>query len=92
VAKSVESASNIPTPVVFLPFIASGFVPTESMWPGVRWFAEHQPFTPIIATLRGLLTGTPIGNDAVIALAWCVALTLAGYLWARAAFNRDPVR
>jgi ABC-2 type transport system permease protein len=56
----------------------------------VAWFAEHQPFTPIIETLRGLLTGTPIGNDAVVALAWCVALTLAGHLWARAAFNRDP--
>ena len=57
---------------------------------GAAWFAEHQPFTPIIETLRGLLTGTPIGNDAVVALGWCVALTLAGYLWARAAFNRDP--
>ncbi len=90
VARSVESASNLPTPVVLLPLIGSGFVPTESMPAGVRWCAENQPFTPIIETLRGLLTGTPIGNDAVVALAWCVALTLAGYLWARAAFNRDP--
>jgi ABC-2 type transport system permease protein len=90
VAKSVESASNLPTPFVFLPFLGSGFVPTESMPAGVRWFAENQPFTPIIETLRGLLTGTPIGNDAVIALAWGVALTLAGYLGARAAFRRDP--
>jgi ABC-2 type transport system permease protein len=89
-AKSVEAASNLPTPVVLLPLISSGFVPTESMPAGVAWFAEHQPFTPIIETLRGLLTGTPIGNDAVVALAWCVALTVAGYLWARAAFNRDP--
>jgi ABC-2 type transport system permease protein len=89
-AKSVEAASNLPTPVVLLPLISSGFVPTESMPAGVAWFAEHQPFTPIIETLRGLLTGTPIGNDAVVALAWCLALTLAGYLWARAAFNRDP--
>jgi ABC-2 type transport system permease protein len=90
VARSVESASNLPTPFVFLPFLGSGFVPTESMPAGVRWFAENQPFTPIIETLRGLLTGTPIGNDAVIALAWGVALTLAGYLGARAAFRRDP--
>jgi ABC-2 type transport system permease protein len=89
-AKSVESASNLPTPVVLLPLISSGFVPPESMPAGVAWFAEHQPFTPIIETLRGLMTGTPIGNNAVIALAWCVALTLAGYLWARSAFNRDP--
>jgi ABC-2 type transport system permease protein len=89
-AKSVEAASNLPTPVVLLPLISSGFVPPESMPAGVRWFAEHQPFTPIIETLRGLLTGTPIGNDAVVALAWCVVLTLAGYLWARSAFSRDP--
>jgi ABC-2 type transport system permease protein len=89
-AKSVESASNLPTPVVLLPLLGSGFVPTESMPAGVRWFAENQPFTPIIDTVRGLLTGTPIGNDAVVALTWCVALTLAGYLWSRAAFNRNP--
>jgi ABC-2 type transport system permease protein len=57
---------------------------------GVRWFAEHQPFTPIIETLRGLLLGTPIGNNAIIALAWCVGIGLVGYLWARALFNRDP--
>jgi hypothetical protein len=82
-AKSVEAASNLPTPVVLLPLISSGFVPTESMPAGMAWFAEQQPFTPIIETLRGLLTGTPIGNDAVVALAWCVVLTLAGYLWAR---------
>jgi ABC-2 type transport system permease protein len=56
----------------------------------VRWFAEHQPFTPIIETLRGLLLGTPIGNNASIALAWCVGIALVGYLWARALFNRDP--
>jgi ABC-2 type transport system permease protein len=89
-ARSVEAASNLPTPVVLLPLISSGFVPTASMPAGVAWFAEHQPFTPIIQTLRGLLTGTPIGNDAVVALAWCVVLALAGYLWARSAFHRDP--
>ena len=89
-ARSVEAASNLPTPVVLLPLISSGFVPPASMPAGVRWFAEHQPFSPIIETLRGLLTGTPIGNDAVSALAWCVGLTLVGYLWARAGFNRDP--
>jgi ABC-2 type transport system permease protein len=58
----------------------------------VRWFAENEPFTPIIDTLRGLLMGTPIGSSAMIAVAWCVGLALAGYLWAQALFNRDPVR
>ncbi|MEZ0071529.1 hypothetical protein ABH927_000861 [Planotetraspora sp. GP83] len=47
----------------------------------VRWFAEYQPFTPLIETLPGLLMGTPIGNSGIIALAWCAGLTLAGYLW-----------
>jgi ABC-2 type transport system permease protein len=59
---------------------------------GVRWFAEYQPFTPVIDTLRGLLLGTPIGNSAVLAVAWCVGLTLVGFLWARAVYNRDPVK
>jgi len=58
----------------------------------VRWFAESEPFTPIIDTLRGLLTGTPIGDSAMIAVAWCAGLAPAGYLWARALFSRDPVR
>ena len=54
----------------------------------MRGFAENQPFTPIIETLRGLLMGTRIGNSAMLAVGWCVVLALAGYLWARAAFNR----
>ena len=59
---------------------------------GVRWFAEYQPFTPVIDTLRGLLLGTPIGNSAVLAVAWCAGLTLVGYLWARVVYNRDLVK
>ena len=92
VTKSVETASNLPLPLVFLPFLGSGFVPTDSMPVGLRWFAEYQPFTSITETLRGLLMGTPIGNSGVIAVAWCIGITLAGYLWSRALFNRDPVR
>jgi ABC-2 type transport system permease protein len=91
-SKTVEGASNLPTPLVFLPFLGSGFVPTDSMPTGLRWFAEYQPFTPIIETLRGLLLGTAIGNSAVIAIAWCAGITLVGYLWARKLYNRDPVR
>ena len=90
VSKTVETASNLPMPLILLPFLSSGFVPTESMPTALRWFAEYQPFTPIIETLRGLLMGTAIGNSAILAIAWCVGITLVCYLWARAAFNRDP--
>ncbi len=77
---------------LLLPFTSSAFVSPDSMPVGIRWFAEYQPFTPVIDTLRGLLLGTPIGNSAVLAVAWCAGLTLIGYLWARAIYNRDPVR
>jgi ABC-2 type transport system permease protein len=79
-------------PLVFLPFLGSGFVPTDSMPVWLRWFADYQPFTPWIETVRGLLVGTAIGDDAVIAIAWCAGITLVGYLWARKLYNRDPVR
>lgn len=92
VAKNVAAASNLPMPLTLLPFLGSGFVPTGSMPTGLRWFAEYQPFTPIIETLRGLLLGTPTGNNAYGAIAWCVGITLGGYLWARKLYNRDPVR
>jgi ABC-2 type transport system permease protein len=92
VTKTVEAASNLPTPLVFLPFLGSGFVPTESMPTGLRWFAEYQPFTPVIETVRGLLLGTAIGNSGVMAVAWCVGITLVAYLWARKLYGRDPIR
>jgi ABC-2 type transport system permease protein len=92
VTKTVEAASNLPQPLVFLPFLGSGFVPTDSMPTGLRWFAEYQPFTPMMDTVRGLLLGTAIGNSAVIALAWCAAIAVVGYLWSRRLYNRDPIR
>jgi ABC-2 type transport system permease protein len=67
---------------------AADLGPTESMPTALRWFAEYQPFTPFIETQRGLLLGTAIGNSA--AVAGCVGITLVSFLWARAAFNRDP--
>jgi ABC-2 type transport system permease protein len=92
VAKSVESASNLPTPLILLPFLGSGFVPTDSMPAGLSWFAEFQPFTPFGETLRGLLLGTPIGNSGLLTVAWCVAITLVCYLWAKRLYNRDPAQ
>ena len=89
VAKTVETASNYPQPLVFLPFLGSGFVPTDSMPAWLRAFAEHQPFTPFIETIRGLLMGTAIGTSAVVSVAWCAGIALASYLWARKLFNRQ---
>jgi ABC-2 type transport system permease protein len=92
VARNPESASNLPLPLQFLPFLGSAIVPTASMPAGLRWFAEYQPFTPIIETLRGLLMGTPVGHNGAIALAWCVGLTALGYGWAKSVFNRGARR
>jgi ABC-2 type transport system permease protein len=90
---SVEAASNWPTLLVFLPFLGSGFVPVESMPAGLRWFAQHQPFTPIMDTLRSLLGSAPVdAGTAWTAVAWCVAIAVASYLWARRLFNGTRVR
>ena len=91
-SKTVENASNLPMPLMFLPFLGSGFVPTSSMPGPLRWFAQHQPFTSMIETLRGLLLSRPIGHNAEIASAWCVAITAVSFVWAVAAYNRDPAR
>ncbi|GAB3957667.1 ABC transporter permease [Actinoallomurus acanthiterrae] len=83
-----EAASNAPMPLVFLPFLGSGFVPTDSMPTVLRWFAEYQPFTPIMQTVRGLLLGTPIGDNAAIATAWCAGIAAVSYLWAKKTYNK----
>jgi len=92
VSKSVETASNLPMFLLLLPFLGSGFVPTDSMPAGVRWFAEYQPFTPATETVRGLLTGTPIGNNAIITAGWCAGIALLSYLWARRLYSRHFAR
>jgi ABC-2 type transport system permease protein len=91
-AKSPEGASNLPLPIVLLPFLGSGFVPATSMSPGVRQFAEYQPFTPVTETLRGLLLGTHIGNEWILAVGWCVVLTVVGYVASRKLFDRRAER
>ena len=92
VSKSVETASNLPMFLIILPFLSSGFVPTSSMPDGLSWFAQNQPFTPVIETVRGLLLGTAIGNSGVLAVAWCVALSVVGYLWATRLYERNTTR
>jgi ABC-2 type transport system permease protein len=89
-AKTAEGTSGFTLLAQLLPFTSSAFVSPGQMSGSVRWFAAHQPFTPVIDTLRGLLTGTPDGGSTVVAaVAWCVGLALAGYLWARVQFRRD---
>ncbi|MET8040677.1 ABC transporter permease [Micromonospora sp. NPDC005215] len=87
-AKSPETAGLASVPLVMLPFFSSAIVPAEKMGPGLREFAEYQPFTPIIETLRGFLSGTPSAGDVIPALAWCVGIALVGYLWARSTFTK----
>jgi ABC-2 type transport system permease protein len=89
VARTVEEASNTPMPLILLPFLGSGFVPTDSMPAGLRQFADYQPFTPIIETLRALLTGAPAGGHLVPAVAWCAGIALIGYVWSRRLYNRE---
>ena len=89
-ARSVETASNLPMPLTLLPFLSSGFVPTGSLPAGLRQFAEYQPFTPIIETIRALLTGVPAeGGDVVAALAWSAGIALLGYVWAKRRYNQE---
>jgi ABC-2 type transport system permease protein len=87
-AGSVETASNTPMPLMLLPFLASGFVPTDSMPAGLRWFAEYQPFTPVIEAVRGLLMGTPTGGHVAAALGWSAAIGIGSYVWAVRRYNR----
>lgn len=78
-AKSVDGASAFSYPLVFLPFISSAFVPTDSMPGPVRWFAEHQPVTSIVDSIRALFAGRPLDADLWVALAWCVGILLAAF-------------
>jgi ABC-2 type transport system permease protein len=87
-AKSPETAGLSSVPLVLLPFFSSAIVPAEKMGPGVRQFAEYQPFTSIIEALRGLLNGAPSAGTVIVALAWCVGIALVGYLWASATFKK----
>ncbi len=91
-AKSVETASNTPMFLTLLPFLGSGFVPTDSMPTVLRWFADYQPFTPVIETLRALLAGTPVGTSGLLAVGWCLVITLVSYLWSLKLYNRDPAQ
>ncbi|WP_342435526.1 ABC transporter permease [Paenibacillus sp. FSL L8-0436] len=87
-AKSVDGAGAFSYPLIFLPFISSAFVPTESMPSAVRAFAENQPVTSIVEAIRALLSGQPVGNDIWVALAWCLGILIVAYLFAMRAYKR----
>jgi ABC-2 type transport system permease protein len=87
-AKTPESAGMATVPLILLPFLSSAIVPVAKMGAGVRQFAEYQPFTPVIETVRGLLTGAPSAGDAIAAFAWCAGIALVGYLWSLSTFKK----
>ena len=89
---SVETASNLPLILTILPMLGSGFVPTGSMPTWLQGFAQYQPFTPFIETVRGLLLGTPLGANPVLAVVWCVVIVVAGYAWSMVIYERKSVR
>ncbi|MDC7121531.1 ABC transporter permease [Cellulomonas fimi] len=87
-AKSVDGAAGFSYPLIFLPFISSAFVPTETMPGPVRWFAENQPVTSIVDSIQHLFAGEPVGSDLWVALGWCVGILVVAYLGAMAAYRR----
>lgn len=87
-AKTVDGASGFSYPLIFLPFISSAFVPTETMPGPVRWFAENQPVTSIVNTIRDLLAQQPVGTEIWVALAWCVGLLAVAFVLATAVYRR----
>jgi ABC-2 type transport system permease protein len=87
-ASTVEGAGAFSYPLIFLPFISSAFVPTDTMPGAVRVFAEHQPVTSIVNTIRDLLAQQPVGNDVWLAVGWCVGILLLAYGAAIATYHR----
>jgi ABC-2 type transport system permease protein len=87
-ARSVDGASAFSYPLILLPFLSSAFVPTDTMPAPVRWFAENQPVTSIVDSIRALFTGRPVGDELWIALAWCVGILVVAFVAATALYRR----
>ena len=87
-AKSVDGVSAFSYPIIFLPFVSSAFVPTRSMPGPVRAFAENQPVTSIVETIRALLSNQRVGNEIWVALAWCFGIMLVAYISAMRAYKK----
>ena len=87
-AKTPDGAGAFAYPIIFLPFISSAFVPTDTMPKAVRIFADNQPVTPIVEAIRNLLSNQPIGNDIWVALTWCLAITVVAYFFAMRLYKK----
>ena len=87
-AKTVEGAGAFAYPLIFLPFISSAFVPTDTMPGPVRAFAENQPVTSIVNTIRELFAGQPVSSDIWVALAWCLGILVVAYVFAMITYHR----
>jgi ABC-2 type transport system permease protein len=87
-AKTPDGAGAFSYPIIFLPFISSAFVPTDTMPSAVRAFAENQPVTPIVEAIRNILANRPVGNDIWVALAWCIAITVVAYIFAMRIYKK----
>jgi ABC-2 type transport system permease protein len=87
-AQSVDGAAGFSYPLIFLPFISSAFVPTDTMPSAVRFFAEHQPVTSIVNSIQDLFAQQPVGNDLWVALAWCLGILVLGYVFAIRSYRR----
>jgi len=91
-AGSAEAANGYGFILLFVPYISSAFVPLETLPEGLRWIAENQPLTPIIETIRGLLTGTPLGTEPLWALGWCAVILAIAVVWGAVMFGRKAGR
>jgi ABC-2 type transport system permease protein len=87
-AKTPDGAGAFSYPIIFLPFISSAFVPTDTMPKVVRAFAENQPVTPIVEAIRNLLANQAVGNDIWVALAWCIAIIVVAYFFAMRSYKK----
>jgi ABC-2 type transport system permease protein len=87
-AKTPDGAGAFAYPIIFLPFISSAFVPTDTMPSAVRAFAENQPVTPIVEAIRNLLANRPVGNNIWVALVWCIAIIVVAYIFAMRIYKK----
>lgn len=90
-AKSPDGATGFSYPLIFLPFLSSAFVPTDTMPAAVAAFAEHQPVTAIVDAIRSLFAGQPVGNDIWVALVWCVGILVVAYYFATRIYRRRTI-